>query len=150
MFKTIKKLYDKIPLVKKLYNLNNRQKYFFILIGIICLYIYLYISGLPDKNAHFTVCIFKNITGYPCPACGTTRGMKYLVHGFFKESILTNPLGILTITASIISFIWIVIDLIKKQETFFPFTNKKVPAWFIIIIIILTASNWIWNISKGL
>ena len=150
MFKFIKKIYDKIPGIKKLYNLNIRQKYFAILIGIILLYLYLYIAGLPDENNTFTVCLFKNITGYPCPACGTTRGMKLLVRGYFKQSILMNPLSLLTIIVSIVSFIWIIIDLIKKKETFFPFVNQKVPFWFIIIIIILTISNWIWNIYKGI
>ena len=150
MLKKINQFYNKIPLLNKLHNLNIRQKYFVILIGIIIVYIYLFVSGLPDPNNTFTICFFKNVTGYPCASCGTTRGLKYFVHGYFKKALLMNPLSYLTIIASITSFIWITSDLIKKKETFFPFVNRKVPFWFIIIVIIITAANWIWNIQKGL
>ena len=149
MFKKINKIYNKVPILNKLYNLNIRQKYFAILIGIIIIYIYLFFSGLPDPNSNFTICMFKRITHIPCASCGTTRGLKYFVHGYFYKALLMNPLSYVTVLASIISFIWIPIDLVKKQETFFSFINRKVPIWFIIIVIILTIANWIWNIYKG-
>ena len=115
-FKVITKIYEKIPFINKLYNLSVKQKYYMILTAIAGLYVYLYIAGPPDPDNTFSICIFKNVTGYACPSCGTTRGLKLLVHGCFKEALLMNPLSYLTIFATIITAIWITVDLVKNQN----------------------------------
>ena len=40
-----------------------------------------------------TLCIFKLLTGYPCPVCGTTRAIAALSEGRFHASWSFNPLG---------------------------------------------------------
>jgi len=150
LLKNIGEFYNKLPFVGLMYKKDNtRQKYFFMLFAIIVGYIYLIIKGVPDGEEHAPVCLIKIVTGYPCPSCGTTRASMFFVHGYFKESILMNPLGALTVIASIITFTWVTIDLIKRQETFFPFVNRKMPSWFIILAILFTIANEIWNLYKG-
>ena len=143
--KKIKSFIDRIYLKRKF---SVKEKYWVILFFNLVAYIYLIFSKLPSPDNHFTICIFKNITGYPCAACGTTRGLKHFVRGNFHEALIMNPLSYFTILVSITSIIWIIRDLLKKEETLFPFINKKLPIPLIILVIILTALNWYWNIVK--
>ncbi len=61
-------------------NAPQKKRYIFWMVAIFFSWIYFIFAPLPNPEKHFTICIFKNITGYPCGACGTTRGLKYLFH----------------------------------------------------------------------
>jgi len=147
MIQKIKYLFRTYYLDKKY---STAEIYYIILLFVFVFFIYFAIRGVPNPNYKSSICIFKNLTGYPCPGCGTTRGVKYLLHGYFEKAILMNPLSYSTVLLAIITPIWIIKDFIKKQETFIKFTKVKIPNFMIIIIIILTILNWAWNIYKGL
>ena len=115
---------------------------------------YLFYKINYSESSHLTVCIIKNVTGYACPSCGTTRAVQLFLQGEIAASVLMNPFGILVAILMIISPIWILFDLITKKETFF-FWYKKTEEiirikWIVIPLILLVILNWIWNIYKGL
>jgi len=129
---------------------NFKLKYLAIIISIITGYFFLYYFSSSLEDSH-SVCLFKNITGIPCPSCGTTRASIKLLHGEFLNSILLNPLGLLVSITLFVSIVWMSIDIYKNKETFLPFIKKDfVNKYVIIFAIILTLANWIWNIEKGL
>ena len=37
------------------------------------------------------LCVFKELTGFPCPTCGLTRGTLCLLHGQLGSAWLRNP-----------------------------------------------------------
>ncbi len=39
-----------------------------------------------------TICIISNTTGVPCPSCGLTRSVIYMLQFKFKEAFLYHPL----------------------------------------------------------
>ncbi len=41
-----------------------------------------------------SLCIFRNVTGFPCPGCGLTRAGRYLLHFEFQKSFEFHPLFI--------------------------------------------------------
>jgi len=41
----------------------------------------------------FSPCIFRNVTGLPCPGCGMTRGFTAMGHGRPAEAWRFNPLA---------------------------------------------------------
>ena len=41
----------------------------------------------------FTVCIFRNATGLPCPGCGLTRSLTAAAHGRWAEAWRLHPFG---------------------------------------------------------
>lgn len=43
------------------------------------------------------LCIWKNLLGIPCPGCGLTRGVCFLVHGKWAEAVRFNPLSLLAV-----------------------------------------------------
>lgn len=103
----------------------------------------------------FTPCVFKNITGIPCPSCGSTRAVVAILNGRFMEAFLLNPLGYLLIILAIALPIWLLVDLITKKEkirTLFHQLNSftKSHPIFLFSFLTLIAINWIWNIYKHL
>lgn len=100
------------------------------------------------------LCLLKQSTTIPCPSCGTTRAVMLFTKGDFIEAINFNPIGIFVAIIMLISPIWIVIDLIFRDNTLFFIYQKfecnlrkpiySIPLIFLVII------NWIWNITKGL
>lgn len=46
----------------------------------------------PFDRTSFSVCLFNNITGLPCAACGLTRACIYLAHGQIAHAAKMNPL----------------------------------------------------------
>jgi hypothetical protein len=119
---------------------------------IVVLMAYFALSNPPNNNpaGHSTVCIFHNLTGYPCPACGTVRGLKYFFHFDFYNSLMMNPLAVIVALYMIVGLVWMTIDLMRNSDSFERLTKFK-PHWsFILVVIILTAANWWWNIEKGL
>lgn len=116
--------------------------------------VYLFYSLHFSESTHFKLCVFKDLTGYPCPSCGTTRAIHLFLKGSILASFLMNPFGILVAAIMIVIPIWILYDLVTKKETFLinykkteHIINRK---WIAFLLIVLVVLNWIWNIKKGL
>lgn len=128
----------------------------YLLLIVACLsgFLYFIYSINYSESSHFKVCIIKNLTGYPCPSCGTTRAIQLLFHGKIVDSLKMNPFGIIVAMLMIIAPLWIVLDLIFKKETFYSNYKKAETIvrirWVAIFLIVLVILNWIWNIKKGL
>jgi len=107
-----------------------------------------------NRGGDFGVCIVKNITGIPCPSCGSSRSICLLIDGDFIGAVNMNPLGIILAFLAILIPIWLIIDITLNRSSLYLFyrkgekllSNKFVMVLFIILII----ANWIWNITKGL
>jgi len=125
------------------------EKYFIILFVVFIFFMYFIIKDIPDPSYKKSICIFKNLTHYPCPGCGTTRGIRYLFHGYFEKALLMNPLSYLTVLFAIATPFLIIKDLIKKETKYLNIIKLKIPNYMIVIVILLTILNWIWNLYKG-
>jgi hypothetical protein len=97
-----------------------------------------------------TFCIFKNLTGYPCPGCGMGRSMLCLYHGNLSKALWYNSLSIPFLICTISGLIWMIIDIFRNKETFIPFLKKDVNWFWKIILFLVIIGNWAWNIYKGL
>lgn len=113
----------------------------------------LYSFNHPGKE--ISLCLFKNITGLPCPACGTTRAILQLIHLNIQNSIFINPLATPILCALLVAPFWLITDAISKKTGFLNFyirleriisSNRAVQAFLIALLL----TNWGWNIYKGL
>lgn len=106
------------------------------------------------NNDHFTLCLFKNITGIPCPSCGITRSLVFLARGDISDAFYFNPLGILAAVALVTFPVWIMIDILLKKSSFYQFYQALEKffrrRWVAIPAILTILIIWITNINKNL
>ena len=94
----------------------------------------------PDSDA--TVCVFRNVTGVPCPTCGSTRAALAAVQGRPFDAIVFNPF---VTVAGALAIAWLVmrvgfrrrieIDLAPRHRTL---------VW--IVLGVLFGANWVYVI----
>jgi hypothetical protein len=49
-------------------------------------------------------CVFRTVTGIPCPSCGITRSLVHLAHGDIAGSLILNPLFSLVMMTAVSAF----------------------------------------------
>jgi Flp pilus assembly pilin Flp len=57
-------------------------------------------------------CVFKALTGLPCPTCGSTRSITHLSHGDFSSAFVMNPLMVVAVGAALLSLLYGFITLL--------------------------------------
>ncbi|PSR09129.1 MAG: DUF2752 domain-containing protein [Bacteroidetes bacterium] len=136
--------------------LNRNKLYSILLIACVAGYIWLYFSTTSNitENNSVEVCLIKHVTNIPCPSCGSTRSVILLTKGNFVEALGLNPIGYLVALIMLVAPIWIVADMIFRDNSLFKCYQKienqlKKPK-YAIPLILLVIINWIWNIKKGL
>ncbi|RYZ47850.1 MAG: DUF2752 domain-containing protein [Sphingobacteriales bacterium] len=135
--------------------MKGRRLYLFLLSLCACGYAWLWYSYPAGHTRHaIPGCLFRNVTGIPCPACGITRALLCLMQGEVKQALYTNPLAFAAALFLIITPLWCIADLLLRRvslaKQYFRaehFLQKRPVAMISIVLIII---NWIWNISKGL
>ena len=117
-------------------------------------FVYLFFSAYYLQQSDTTLCWFKNVTGYNCPSCGTTRAVLSLFKANLLQSLHFNPLGLVVFFIMVIAPFWITFDLITQQDSLFQkykqtevFLRKPLVASFLFLMIILL---WYWNLTKNL
>lgn len=134
--------------------MSKNKLYIFVLLACFVGYLYLGYSVFLSAKTNYGVCMIKNITGYPCPSCGTTRAVKLMWEGKPIQSVLMNPFGVFVFLIMTIAPIWILIDVVNKKQSFYNFYNNAEitvrTKWLAIIFVILVVLNWFWNFKKGL
>ena len=109
----------------------------------------LYVLLHPLLPVHLP-CLFKSLTGIPCPGCGTVRSLQLLVHGDVVGSLLTNPLGLLLTLLVVAAAILVLRDARKDDDLLYRLMHRRWPPLALVVVVLLTLANWLWNISKGL
>jgi hypothetical protein len=77
-----------------------------------------------------TICVFKNVTGLPCPGCGLTRAYLSLLHLDLIKALQFHPLFLLPAVILII----LIYNKIKINKFVI---NEKLVLGFIIIFLIV-------------
>lgn len=80
------------------------------------------------------ICIFKEITGFYCPGCGTTRLLKSLFKLEIKQAFMYNPLVFILIPFIGIYFVDRMIMSLFNKESFIPLKINKA-FWNIALVI---------------
>jgi len=133
--------------------IKHKRFYGFILIVCIIGYVWLLFHLFADyQKIGYGVCLFKYVTGIPCPSCGSTTSVIAILHGKFLTALSLNPLGFVILVIMVVLPVWIVFDLITKKDSFIKayqwmellFRHPIIYIPFILIILII----WIFNILK--
>jgi len=137
--------------------MKRNRLYLILALACIAGYSWLFYSITKTTNAGpegFGACMFKNVTGVPCPSCGSTRAMVLLVRGDLCASLLMNPIGLILSVIMLVVPIWLLYDVATKKQTLLDAwrnTERIIKIrWVAITLILLIAWNWAWNIYKDL
>ncbi len=130
-------------------------KRLYLLLAAACAAGYLYLAYSAGGGADGTgpgPCMFKNVTGIPCPSCGSTRSVLALMEGDVGAALRLNPLGLLLAAGLLAVPIWIPVDLLTGKRSlpraWQRFEHAVRIPWVAAAMIALIALNWIWNIYK--
>lgn len=93
------------------------------------------------------LCVFRAVTGQPCPLCGTTRSIASAIFGDFDQAVSENIVGLTTAAILVISFINPKIGsyLVNSVESYRVRVGVKK---FILTTFALFGLLWVWNISR--
>ena len=72
-------------------------------------------------------CMFRSLTGFPCPGCGTTRACLAFLQGHVVDAFYFHPLFWLSV-------LLIVVVVLRGERVF---RNERVNRWFWIIILLM-------------
>ncbi|NNT70891.1 DUF2752 domain-containing protein [Flavobacterium sp. IMCC34852] len=135
--------------------MTRKKLYSLLLIACLAGFIYLFLNHFFNTGTkNISLCPIKNVTGYACPSCGTTRAVTLISEGRIIDSLRLNPFGIIVAVIMTVFPIWVLTDIVLKKETFF-LAYKRAEAimrkpWIAIVLILLVLLNWIWNLYKNL
>ena len=92
-------------------------------------------------------CVWRAVTGWPCPGCGTTRAIVRLLHADPAGAIAMNPLAagaaIVFVAGGFAAPVWLACG---GQR---PFAAERArPAW-IAGVALTVAANWAWLVVSG-
>lgn len=69
--------------------------------------LFLIIAWFTGESA-FSICIFYSLTGLPCPGCGMTRSVHFLLHGDILHALRYHLFGIVVLPVAFLSLLTII------------------------------------------
>jgi hypothetical protein len=132
----------------------RKKLYIFILLFAIAGYSWIILSHflLKANKPLINVCLFRNVTGIPCPSCGTTHALLSIARGDFREAVRENILGYPAAGMLLVFPVWILTDLLLKKESFYRFYRRAEfflrKRWAAYLALLLLLAIWGWNLFR--
>jgi hypothetical protein len=95
----------------------------------------------PGKSGFYPVCIFRELTGFTCPGCGSTRGLHRLLHGDVVGAFELNPLFILSLPFLIYFLLRYTNKIIRGE----PIGRSNIKPKYFWILFLVILSFWIFR-----
>lgn len=90
-----------------------------------------------------TTCIFKRVTGEPCPTCAGTRATLALASGHPIHAFVLNPLVTIAILAGVV---WLGLSIANRRPLGAPSLHQR-RVWLILVAAV--ATNWAYLLITG-
>lgn len=95
----------------------------------------------PGKSPFLPGCLFRVLTGFTCPGCGTTRALHQLLHGNLLAAFQLNPLLILSLPFLLYALLRYTNAVVRGQ----PINRNSLPAGYIWAIFGVVLFFWIFR-----
>jgi hypothetical protein len=95
-----------------------------------------------------TFCVFKGLTGWPCPTCGSTRAAALLFHLDPAGALAMNPF---TTLIAVIIAAWAAVDLLllPRRRALRVEVSPKAARWLRIAAFVGFFLNWVYLLIAG-
>lgn len=91
-----------------------------------------------------SLCLFRNVTGVPCPTCGTSRAAVAAIHGRFLDAAALNPMMAAIVMSAAA---WLVLrGVLGRRIAFHPTPRLTAALW--VLAAAAFAANWTWVIAR--
>mgnify|MGYP003543483878 CR=1 FL=1 len=116
--------------------------------GVIAVVATVAVGVLQLDHLGFPVCLFKAMTGLPCPACGSPRALGRLFAQDLSGAFAMNPL--VTIGAFVL-VPWAVADLVllTRGRALDVSVAPSAGLWLRMAAVAAVAVNWVWLVASG-
>jgi hypothetical protein len=108
----------------------------FLLAGVAYLYLF-----EPGKTGFFPVCLFRLVTGFQCPGCGSTRAAHQILHGHFITAFELNPLFLVAIPFLVFALLRYSVTVLRGGVP----RQNVLPAIYIYGLFFVVVSFWIFR-----
>ena len=95
----------------------------------------------PGKTGLFPVCLFRFLTGYQCPGCGSTRALHQLLHGHVIAAFELNPFFLVAIPFLLYALIRYSVIVMRGGVP----THNRLPPRYIYAVFFIVLSFWIFR-----
>jgi hypothetical protein len=95
-----------------------------------------------------TLCVFKGLTGLPCPTCGSTRALARLFGLDFAGALRMNPF---TTLVAVVVAAWAVADLVllPRRQALDVEVSARVAFALRVGAFVLFLANWVYLVAAG-
>jgi len=95
-----------------------------------------------------TFCVFKGLTGLPCPTCGTTRTLGRLFVLDFAGALAQNPF---TTLVAVLVAAWALADLVllPRRRSLSVRVSKRLAFALRVSALLLFLANWVYLVAAG-
>jgi len=96
----------------------------------------------------FAVCLFKGLTGLPCPTCGSTRALGRLVHLDLVGALAMNPLATMSVA---LLFLWALADfgLLTRGRAIEVEMGRPLGRVVRVLAVTALLANWLYLLGSG-
>ncbi len=96
-------------------------------------------AWLRPAGSAVTLCILRNVTGLPCPTCGSTRSVRALAAGRPIEALGHNPLMVSALACSAAWLLWRAVRAPRRRGVERRPSNGAALA---VVAVMLAVANW--------
>ena len=89
-------------------------------------------------------CVFKALTGVPCPTCASTRSIVYLSHGDVASAFFMNPLVCAGALAALVYLLYSLFTLFFVVPRVIVALSGKEKDRIRVFVVLLVLANWLY------
>lgn len=115
-------------------------------------YAWLGVSLSAPGEEGWSGCLFRQMWGVPCPACGSTHALVALLQGHVAEALQLNPLAVVLAVLLAVVPVWLMADAVRRRPSLYALfcaidRGLRRPAvWLPVGVAVLAL--WAWNVAK--
>jgi len=94
------------------------------------------------------ICVFHEVTGYPCLSCGATRAANAFFEGDLTSMIYFNPLVVMFCAGLFFFSLFKLLEFIFNFKLILRF-DRKTALGARLLLVVMVAANWLFLIVSG-
>ena len=105
--------------------------------------------ALATPGIRLPLCVFKIVTGIPCPTCGLTRAVMALSRGDLDRALFMNPLATVAGVAALAYLAYAAAVIAFRLPRLRPQVSPVDARILRVTAVTVFLANWIWLIATG-